>query len=59
LLYPAEQRYPLQVNADGIGMDFVAVALLQGVMGVSASRALASGNLDVTRTCDGDSLFRG
>ncbi len=38
----------VQVNADGTGMDFVDVALLQGVMGVSASQALANGNLDVT-----------
>ena len=38
----------VQVNADGVGMDFVDVALLQGVMGVSASQALANGNLDVT-----------
>jgi Ca2+-binding RTX toxin-like protein len=38
----------VQVNADGMGMDFVDVALLQGVMGVSASQALSNGNLDVT-----------
>jgi Ca2+-binding RTX toxin-like protein len=38
----------VQVNADGAGMDFVDVAILQGVMGVSASQALANGNLDVT-----------
>jgi Ca2+-binding RTX toxin-like protein len=36
------------VNADGAGNDFVAVAVLQGVAGVSAGQALANGNLDVT-----------
>jgi Ca2+-binding RTX toxin-like protein len=36
------------VNADGIGADFVAVAVLQGVAGVTAGQALANGNLDVT-----------
>jgi hypothetical protein len=38
----------VQVNADGAGNDFVDVAVLLGVTGVSASQALANGNLDVT-----------
>jgi Ca2+-binding RTX toxin-like protein len=38
----------VQVNADGIGMDFTDVAVLQGVIGVTAGQALANGNLDVT-----------
>lgn len=38
----------VQVNADGMGMDFVDVAILQGVVGVTASQALANGNLDIT-----------
>jgi Ca2+-binding RTX toxin-like protein len=38
----------VQVNADGMGADFVAVAVLQGVVGVTAGQALANGNLDVT-----------
>jgi len=38
----------VQVNADGAGYDFVDVALLQGVAGVTATQALANGNLDVT-----------
>lgn len=38
----------VQVNADGTGTDFVDIAILHGIAGVSAGQALASGNLDVT-----------
>jgi Ca2+-binding RTX toxin-like protein len=38
----------VQVNSDGAGSDFIDVALLQGVAGLTAAQALANGNLDVT-----------
>jgi Ca2+-binding RTX toxin-like protein len=37
----------VQVNADGAGNDFVSVAVLQGVTGLTTGQALANGNLEV------------
>jgi Ca2+-binding RTX toxin-like protein len=36
-----------QINADGAGNDFVTVAVLQGVTGITAHQALDNGNLEV------------